>query len=92
MMGEVPFYHAPAATEAIRRKLGPYLTEARLNGKLLRNLIEKWQVSAYLSFLPHCRTLVHSVASIQVYDEDKKTYISFNQACKEIDYPSGADS
>lgn len=42
--GGVPFYHARAATEAIRAKLGPFMTTAHLNGRLVRALFEKWQV------------------------------------------------
>ena len=67
--GQVPFYHAQAATESIRQKLGPYLTEANLNGKLVRNLIEKWQV----------------------YDEEKQTYVSFQQALREIEKSEGSE-
>ena len=40
----VPFYHARDATEAIKRKLGPYMTVATLNPRLIRNLLERWQV------------------------------------------------
>lgn len=40
----IPFYQARTATEAMKRKLGPFMTTANINGKLLRNLIEKWQV------------------------------------------------
>jgi fatty acid desaturase len=42
--GGVPFYHARAATEAIKAKLGPFITTAQLNGRLVRALFEKWQV------------------------------------------------
>lgn len=59
----MPFYHSKAATDSIREKLGPYLTEAKLNGKLVRNLIERWQV----------------------YDEEKQTYVTFQQALREVE-------
>ena len=68
LRGEVPFYNAPAATEAIRLRLGPYLTEADLNGRLVRNLIERWQV----------------------FDEERKTYITFQQALNEIAVVEGS--
>lgn len=64
----VPFYHARAATEAIKRKLGPYMTTASLNPRLIRNLLEKWQV----------------------YDEDKRTFITFRQAERESRVGSAA--
>ncbi|KAG1677836.1 hypothetical protein FOA52_008600 [Chlamydomonas sp. UWO 241] len=44
LSGSVPFYHAKAATQAIDARLGPFLTKANLNGRLLRNLVERWQV------------------------------------------------
>ncbi|GAX75554.1 hypothetical protein CEUSTIGMA_g2997.t1 [Chlamydomonas eustigma] len=44
LRNDVPFYHAKQATEAIRQKLGPYLTETKLSGRLVRNLVERWQV------------------------------------------------
>jgi fatty acid desaturase len=40
----VPFHSAPEAHEALRQRLGPYLTEAQPSMELLRNLIFKWQV------------------------------------------------
>lgn len=51
----IPFYHAPAATAALKKKLGPFMSFATINGRLLRNLLEKWQLydedrQTYVSF------------------------------------------
>lgn len=40
----LPCYNARAAYEHMRERLLPYLTEARLNLKLLANHVTKWQV------------------------------------------------
>ncbi|KAJ9515376.1 hypothetical protein QJQ45_016371 [Haematococcus lacustris] len=40
----VPYYHAKAATAALREKLGPYMNEAPLSIRLLTNHITKWHV------------------------------------------------
>jgi hypothetical protein len=43
--GVIPYYHAAAATQALRSRLWPYMSEAPLTIKLLTNHITKWQVS-----------------------------------------------
>lgn len=44
LSGSVPFYHAKAATAALESRLSPFLNVAAVNGRLLRNLMERWQV------------------------------------------------
>jgi len=63
LAGGVPFYRAKSATASIEAKLQPFVNRARFNGRLLRNLVERWQV----------------------YDEDKRTYVTFAQAVAELD-------
>nr|ANF04698.1 omega-6 fatty acid desaturase [Chlamydomonas sp. ICE-L] len=51
----VPCYHAREATEQLRERLGPYMTEAPLSLKLLANIITCWQVydeesNTYMTF------------------------------------------
>jgi len=41
---DVPFYHAREATQALRQRLGPYMSEGVMSGRLLRNVVERWQV------------------------------------------------
>lgn len=41
---DVPYYHAKRATQALRERLWPYMTEGPLSLKLLINHITKWQV------------------------------------------------
>jgi len=43
-LAAVPFYNAKAATEAMREKLWPYMSEATLTPKLVSNHITLWQV------------------------------------------------
>lgn len=40
----IPFYHAKKATEAMREKLWPYMSEAHFGPKLITNHVTKWQV------------------------------------------------
>eukprot|EP00983_Pelagomonas_calceolata_P058070 1145348-Pelagomonas_calceolata.AAC.3 len=41
---DVPYYNAKRATEGLRERLWPYMTEGKLSVKLLVNHITKWQV------------------------------------------------
>jgi hypothetical protein len=40
----LPFTRAREAYALVKKRLGPYLTEATLNAKLLTNQVVKWQV------------------------------------------------
>jgi fatty acid desaturase len=54
----VPFHGAARAHEALRQRLGPYLTEAAPSLQLLLNVVYKWQV----------------------YDEQRGTYVTIDEA------------